>query len=274
MSQRNRCAFVLVLITAGCVAASAIGAQSSPRPKVMIVGSVHLASPSADFNNLQMGDILSETRQREVRALAGRLAAFRPTKVALEFVPRRDSLVNVAYALYRAGGRPLEKSEREQLGFRIAGELGHPRVFGIDATLDLDVGGLFQFAAANGMQAFVMESQRVMQQVMAETQREAETLSLTALIAAFNRPEREALMNAFYLRATQVSRDTSYVGARLAGDWYTRNFRMLANLHRVVTAPDERVLVIVGAAHAAILRSLVRDAGLWELVDPLPLLTR
>jgi hypothetical protein len=52
------------------------------------------------------------------------------------------------------------------------------------------------------------------------------------------------------------------------------NLRMLSNLHRVVTSENDRVLLVVGAAHAAILRSMIRDAGLWELVDPLPLLSR
>jgi hypothetical protein len=248
------------------------GAQK--RPAVMVVGSIHMANPGADFANMTMDDITSEKRQREVADLVNRLSSFGPTKIALEYAPSQDSAVNAGYLAFRNNSRALQKTEREQVGFRLAAQLGHPRVYGIDAPMALDVGAVMQFAMANGMQDFAMETQRTIQQVMSEAQQQAQTLPITGLMAAFNNPQREQLMNSFYLRATQVSRDTNYVGAAMAADWYERNLRMLSNLHRVVTSESDRVLLVVGAAHAAILRSMIRDAGLWELVDPLPLLSR
>ncbi len=71
-----------------------------------------------------------------------------------------------------------------------------------------------------------------------------------------------------YVWLTKVGRGRGYVGAEVLPAWRDRNVRIFANLARVVEDED-RIFVIHGAGHAAILRSLVQAAPAFSLVDPL-----
>jgi hypothetical protein len=94
----------------------------------MVVGTYHMSNPGQDFANVVADDVLAPKRQTEIARLAELLAAFRPTVVALEFVPRLDSTMNARYRQYRSGGYTLARAEQEQVGIRVAAALGLPGV--------------------------------------------------------------------------------------------------------------------------------------------------
>jgi hypothetical protein len=77
--------------------------------------------------------VLEPARQREVEELIELLAAFRPTKVAVEFTPDRQPRLDSLYAEYRAGRWALRRNEVYQLGFRLAAHLGHEGVHAVDS---------------------------------------------------------------------------------------------------------------------------------------------
>lgn len=262
----------LVFATAALVVLPIRGSAQQPRPSIMILGTYHMANPGRDLANVKADDVLAPARQAQIATLVDALLTFRPTKIALEFTPARDSVMNGRYAAFRRGSHSLGRNETEQIGFRVADKANHPRVFGIDYTKDLDIGAVFQFALANGQQTYVAETQKAMQGIMAKAATQMATLTIPQILTEQNRPEMDSLTNSVYLRMIQVGRDTNYVGARTADDWYARNFRIYANLRRLVTGPEDRVLVLIGSGHTALLRSFVRDAREWELVDPIPYL--
>jgi hypothetical protein len=238
----------------------------------MIVGTYHMANPGRDMANVAADDVLAPKRQAELVALANMLATFRPTRIALEYEPQRDSAMNARYAAYRAGSAALARNESDQVGMRLAKQLGHERVYGIDFQLPLDVMAVFQFAAQNGHGRFVAEAQAQLQEVMARTQQQMATLSIPALFVEHNSAVMDSLQRSFYVRAAQIVAGTTYAGAEMTSAWYARNLRIHANIARIVTAPDERVLVLIGAGHAPFLRDFAAAAGEWTLVSPLSVL--
>ncbi|MEX0908460.1 MAG: DUF5694 domain-containing protein [Gemmatimonadaceae bacterium] len=253
-------------------ATNSVSAEAK-RPHIMVVGTYHMANPGRDALNAGADDVLAPKRQAEIERLVDQLAAFRPTRVALEYAPSLDSVMNQRYADFRADRHSLNRNESEQVGFRLAARMGHPRVFGVDHPLDLDIGGVMQFAMANGQQRFAAETQQTMQRVMAEQARQMATLSVSEILAEHNGPFM-AGAHAFYLRAARVGADTNYVGARMTSRWYERNLHIFANVGRLVSGPDERLLVLIGSGHGQLLREFILGAGEWELVDPLPFLRR
>ena len=60
--------------------------------QVLVVGVYHMSNPRLDAVNVTADDVLAPKRQREIEQLAARLAAFRPTKVAVEIPFGRDSV--------------------------------------------------------------------------------------------------------------------------------------------------------------------------------------
>jgi hypothetical protein len=65
--------------------------------------------------------------------------------------------------------------------------------------------------------------------------------------------------------------DALYGTTDPVANWYKRNLRMFTNLYRLAE-PRERILLVVGAGHGAILRSLAIDAPDVCLVDTARLL--
>ena len=86
-----------------------------------------------------------------------------------------------------------------------------------------------------------------------------------------NDSDRDALNRSLYILTNHVGDDDSFVGADAAASWWHRNFRMYALVQRYAQ-PGERVLVIGGQGHTAILRLLLADDRDREAVDVRPYL--
>ena len=257
---------VAVMLAGALLALTQAFAQPSSRAQVLILGSYHMANPGLDYANLKADDVLAAKRQREIEEVAERLAAFKPTKVAVEVTFGRDGGMNQRYARYLTGGYSLERGEAEQIGFRVAKQMGHRRVYGIDYRKDLDVARVMAFGAQNGQGDLVAGAQRTIARVMAETDSLLKRGSVMAVLRAMNSSAADSALG-LYLSLTRIGKDSLYPGADLAADWYARNLRILANLHRIIESPNDRVLVIFGAGHGPILRQFVRESPELQLVQ-------
>ena len=58
-----------------------------------------------------------------------------------------------------------------------------------------------------------------------------------------------------------------YARADLVTNWYKRNLRILTNLNRVTEVGRDRVLLLIGSGHLAILRQFAEDSEHLCLVD-------
>src|SRR3989449_3614950 len=103
------------------------------RAEVLVLGVYHMSNPGHDIFNMQADDVLAPKRQAEITQVMAVLKKFQPTKIALERDPG-DNRLSKDYADYLAGKHGLTRNEIEQLGFRLAKELGHKTVNGVDRS--------------------------------------------------------------------------------------------------------------------------------------------
>jgi hypothetical protein len=253
-------------------AAPAHAQSAPPRAQVMILGTHHMDNPGLDYANPAVDDVLAPRRQAEIAALAQALAEFRPTRIAIEVPTGRDSAINAQYRAYRAGSYTLARNEIDQLGYRLAGMLGHERVYPVDHRLDMDFGGAMQWAAQNGQGELAQQMGAAVQQIVAEMNEHIATTSVGAQLAAANSARADS-MHGLYLLLATVGRDTTYKGAEEVANWYTRNLHIFANIARVAQ-PGERVLVIMGSGHGTLLRQFVDESPALDLVSAEPYLAR
>ena len=108
------------------------------KPTIMILGSGHLANPGKDTFNVRMDDVLAHKRQNEIKQLVSQLKAFRPTKIGIQADERHDSEVNVNYQNYLEDTYQLARWEHDQIGFRLAKQMGHPKVYCVDFCPEYD----------------------------------------------------------------------------------------------------------------------------------------
>ena len=133
----TRFILVFALLVAGAITALA---QEPPtdkpaaRAEVLVLGVYHMANPGRDIFNMQADDVLAPKRQAEIAQLLGVLKKFQPTKIAIEADPygRRTQ----EYADYLAGKHTLSRNENDQIGYRLAKELGHKNIYPVDADGD------------------------------------------------------------------------------------------------------------------------------------------
>ena len=255
---------VLLLCLAGAVKAQE--SESVPS-QVMVLGTYHFANPGLDVVKTDVADVLTPEKQGEIMELIDLLADFRPTKIAVEMrhdqAPRLDSL----YSAYRAGTHTLSRNEVQQLGFRLAEQFDHSRLYPIDHEGEFPFGAVMEYAQAHDLD-FVEDVQRTLQKITEEQNRWQKEKSIIEILRLMNDPEHIDWGHARYMDFARVGAGDTFVGADLLSKWYERNIRIFSSL-QAIAEPDDRILVIIGAGHLAILRELVESDSRLVLIEPL-----
>lgn len=240
-------------------------ADTAAPAHVLILGTYHFANPGLDVVKAEVTDVLSPTRQAEIAAVAQALARFRPTKIAVEHHPEAAQRLDSLYAAYRAGRHQLSRNETEQLGFRLAAMLDHPRVYPIDHPGDFPFDAVVEYAEAHEP-ALLARLRAELAQRAAESNRRQREHTVAEILRMSNDPADLARDHGAYVRIAGLGAGDGYPGAALLSEWYERNVYIFANVQQLA-APGERVLVIIGSGHAPILRELVSYDPRMVLVD-------
>lgn len=235
------------------------------RAQVMILGAYHFDNPNLDYVKSNVDDHLSVKRQAEIAEVVALLAKFKPTKIALEAVDG-VSAIHKNYTAYLNGTYTLKADERDQLGMRLAKQLGHKRIYAIDHKLDMDFGAVMAAAQQSNDQVFLSTFQKAMGEIE-ELQKRQSTMTVREILCVHNATSNVARAGNLYLQLARVRGGETFVGADVLAGWYQRNFRIFANLARVIDSPEDRLLVIYGAGHSAILQSLVQSSPDLQFVD-------
>jgi hypothetical protein len=259
--MRNRSALVFALaigsaVTAPAQQATAQKSEPAARAEVLVLGTYHMANPGHDIVNMQADDVLSPRRQGEIAQVIEVLKKFHPTKIAVER-DGGDKRISSDYADYLAGKHELTRNEIEQLGFRLAKELGHKAVYPEDTDGDFPYPRLVKYAKATGRSAELDATYgEVGDMVKAQGAYLASHTILETLLS-MNSDERVTRDVGFYFRQAHLGEHYDWAGADLVSDWFRRNMRIFTNLVGLADSPSERILVIYGAGHLGWLRFAV-----------------
>jgi hypothetical protein len=252
----KRFVFVFMLTMAAAIAAPAQqAAPEKPEPpkstgvraEVLVLGVYHMANPGRDVFNMQADDVLAPKRQAELAQLIEALRKFQPTKIAIEadMYGKRPQ----EYSDYLAGKHTLSRNEIEQIGFRLAKELGHQKIYPVDADGEFPYQRFMNYAKSSGR---AKEVEALMNEigVMVKAQNDYLT-SHTVLetLVYMNADSKVAQDVGFYYRQAHYGEPGDWAGADLVSDWFRRNMRIYSNILGLVDSPNERVLVIYGAGH-------------------------
>jgi Family of unknown function (DUF5694) len=259
----------LVLLTCSTIATAAAAQQpagrSELRAHILVLGTYHFDNPGLDVVKTEVADVLTPAKQAEVKQVIEALARFRPTKIAVEVRADRAARLDSLYAAYRVGRHTLSRSEVQQLGFRLAERFGHPRLYPADHGGEFPFGAVMQYAQAHDP-AFVQRVQQAIADMTAEKNRHHQQKSIGEILRLENDPARLRQGHAMYIEGARVGAGDTYVGAELLAKWYERNIRIFSDLQRIAQ-PGDRVLVIFGTGHAAILRELIASDPRLELIE-------
>jgi Family of unknown function (DUF5694) len=242
-------------------------AEPPPAVQVMVLGVFHFGNPNADYAKFQGTDVLTPARQQEIAAVVTQLAAFRPTKIALERAPEQAEALNADYRQYLAGHFTLTRNEVHQLGFRLAAQLHHSQLYPIDFPTGMEIDSVMAYAQLHDT-GFMSRFQATIAQVVQLLDRMQREETIGQNLRFMNDPANILRAHQPYADMATVGAGDGYVGARVVGQWYERNLRIFANLD-AIAQPGDRILLIIGQGHTPILRELVRSHARMQLVEPL-----
>lgn len=228
--------------------------QGQPsRPEILVLGTYHMANPGHDIHNMKADDVLAPKRQGEIARVMEVLKKFHPTKVAIE-AEVGTTRATQQYADYLAGKYTLTSNEIDQIGYRLAKELGSQAIYPVDEESDFPYERVLNYAKANGRaDAFNATEATSGARVKAQGDYLA-SHTVLEMLELMNADSSVAQDVAAYFAFVPYGDPNDYAGPDLVATWYQRNIRIYHNIHELIESPNERILVIFGAGHLGWLR--------------------
>ncbi len=235
------------------------------KPKIMILGTFHMGT-TADMIEVEKDSMLSPQRQKEIVEVVNRLKDFKPTKIALEAEKKRNGTLNEEFTRYLKGDYQLQENEIDQIGYRLAKEMGHQEVYAVDwmeqGALQREISEVTEWAKEHQPKLYEELFEPLYQLEFTTAGK-----SINDLLLYYNQPDVVDQLHRSYVNMARIKDTEQYVGMDWLIWWYQRNLILFSNLSDLATAPDERILFIVGGSHVSILKNFVKESGLFATVS-------
>lgn len=246
--------------------------------QVLNVGFFHFGSTS-DATKVEF-DENNAKEQEEIRKLSIQLAKFKPTIICLEYLPEIDNDINKAYQdfLKNPSELSMQYGELSMVGFDVARMSGLVKVYGIDNHMNYNysVGDFIENSPelTNAIDpATYLEITNNPLKAYPELEKRSsnfDNLSLLEKLALINNPIMlDYSLNANADKLFYVGIDDNFVGADQAALFYHRNMKIYSNLNRIKMNKNDRVLILMGSAHTAMLREFMNRSPKYEMVNSL-----
>lgn len=241
-----------------------------PQAKILVLGTFHFQDRGLDKYKPQSNfDVLSQQRQQEIEDVTNRLAAFWPTKIAIERTPNQQEEIDQSYQAYLQGAS-LTADEIYQLGFRLAKRLSHVKVYCVNAwdrhyqpMVDVET-----YAREHDQEYLLAQWWPRYQKLFEHLDNAKATQTLREILLAANSEVNIRHGHGAYLvDRFKVGVGDDYPGVDRVTAWYNRNLRIFANLQRITEQPDERILLIIGAGHLPVLRHAILASPEYHLIE-------
>lgn len=246
--------------------------------QVLNVGFFHFGSTS-DASKVDF-DENNAKEQGKVRQLSTLLAKFKPTIICLEYLPKLDGEINKAYQEFLKNPSELniQYGELSMVGFDVARLSRLHKVYGIDNHIgyNYSVGDFIENSPelTNAIDPVtyleITHNPLKAYPELEKRNNNFDNLSLLEKLALINEPIMlDYSLNANADKLFYVGIDDNFVGADQAALFYHRNMKIYSNLNRIKMNKNDRVLILMGSAHTAMLREFMQRSPKFEMVNTL-----
>ncbi|WP_432410350.1 DUF5694 domain-containing protein [Rasiella sp. SM2506] len=244
----------------------------SQKAKVLVVGTFHFDYPGLDSHKTtpeDQIDVLKEPKKSEVSELIAYIKKFKPTKIAIEANPNWNATKKLRE--YGEGKYRDKRDERYQLAMRTATELGLDTLYQVNAySLSGDLYGkdsiYLKKITGDVNWDYKEPLWKGFENWMAYDDKLIPKIKLTDYFKYMNSKESHQYGYGIYLLGN-FKTENNQGADHLSIWWYNRNLRIFRNIIGITESPDDRIMVIMGNGHAAILRNLFESSPEYEFVE-------
>jgi len=252
------------------------------RKQILLIGTFHFDNPGADLVKTKTFDINGAAAQKDLNVISDQIKRFAPDQFFVEWDYHDEKALDSLYDLYLNGSyhnyiknkfNPKQQnyynnSETFQLAFRASKNSGLKKVRSMDYQLSLPFDSVMTTLKAAGQTEIIHNIQSVSAAMAARANTQMQKLGLRDLIIDYNSAKSRKENAGFYIQNfNRAGRPDNFIGADMVADWYRRNLYMYALLQKQLKPTDRRLVILVGAGHAAILKKFIEDEGTFEVVE-------
>lgn len=244
--------------------------------QVLTLGTFHMAFHNRDVSKTtkdEQIDVLDSKYQREIEDIVTKLASFKPTRIAIEIDPERQNEYDSLYTAYLNGNYELERSETQQIGFRLAKKMN---------LKSLDCVNDWEFHYENVHELLVDTSARKPfldffynhPDTSLQTGRAKDHIfKEQGILAELRRLNDERVLKADFgdyligVFKYETEANKNFGVDFVTGWWFNRNLKIFRNIQRLDLTPQDRILVIYGSGHMNILNPIFDASPEFKLLD-------
>jgi hypothetical protein len=171
-------------------------------------------------------------------------------------------------AAYKAGTSKPWADERYQLAYRLAAELHLPTVYGVDyydAHFPFD--SLMKSAVQAGQTEYVSWVQKTIDSIEKSFNEALKKSTVKQLLLRENTAEAIHLQTEFYFKLLPFGKPGNHIGPYLVSEWWRRNMVIYENILKQLDGKEEKILVLFGSGHTALLHEMMKFNSSIELVS-------
>jgi len=236
-------------------------------PEVMIVGVYHLGDTPDVIKIEQKND---HDVKLEAEEVVDALSRFNPTKLAVEAEWEGQAKLNEKYRKYQQGDPNLTKNEIEMIGFPLAKQSGISEVSCVDWMGNEEDSIPFSDVLLYAEEFEPDLYERLMTMYVEPMQQKTEQLSKLSILEGYklvNETEFIKMSHQIYLEVAMIGKERDYYAMDWLTWWYKRNLIIYSNIRRLMTSPQERVLLLIGIAHVHPIKQFLEESGACTLID-------
>jgi len=246
---------------------------SYAQQQVLLIGTFHFDNPGLDAAKLRSLDIKSPAVQSEINTIVAAIARYHPDQIFVEYSYQKQAKLDSLYADYLAG-KPVsgmnDKSEVYQIAFKSAKALGLVRLNAIDYKMDLrGADSLMKVIQQNNQEVLMKAIQDRIHLIAGNINTQVTNgTSLTEMILSLNtRAYRDSDLGFYTGLFTKAGEPSNFIGPDVAGLWYKRNLYMFSLLQKAMVPKDQKIMVLLGASHIAVLQSFFKLDPAYKIVE-------
>lgn len=244
-----------------------VQALAQNKTEVLLLGTFHFDNPGLDVAQFQNADVLSPKRQQEISEVISLLKAYRPTKIFVERTPGAQPGIDSGVQQYKTGRTALQANEIFQIGYRLAKELDLPTVYAVDyRDAQFPYDSLVREATKAGQLPLLNFMKQMIDSVEKDFNASLKTKTIKELLLQQNEEQTRDLQVGMYYSLLPAGDKNNQVGAFLVSEWWRRNMVIYSNILKRLEPGDERILVVFGSGHTALLHEMMKYNPRLEMV--------
>ncbi len=243
--------------------------SQTKKKQILVIGTFHFRNPGLDVAKVNTFNVMSDKSQQELESISNSIAKFAPAKIFVEWDYRKQDKLDDLYCKNLDSLMKKDANELVQIALRSAKKLKHPKLYGVDyKETSFPYDSLITQMKIAGQVGLVEEGVTTMKAYESAQNKKMAALSLRELLLDFNtKRSNDFSMQWYFGNASRGGKKDNFAGAFLVSEWYRRNLYMYALVQKLTEVKDDKVMVILGAGHIAMLREFIKFDPEFEIVE-------